>query len=130
MKRHLLIALLILQTACSDNDATPNVFSETQSQEFSASDYAEHNEIYNPEAVIPPQCYTKTEGKHNPCYVCHQSYKDRDRSNQMQDGTLQGSYEFSEVGLTNSWKNLFIDRSNMIQEISDQTILEYINQDN
>ncbi len=28
--------------------------------------------VYNREAVIPPMCYTKTEGKYNPCYVCHQ----------------------------------------------------------
>ena len=28
--------------------------------------------VYNREAVIPPMCYTRTEGRHNPCYVCHQ----------------------------------------------------------
>ena len=130
MKRMLLIGLFLLQSACSDNESTPELFNQTEAQEYSALAYAEHGEIYNPEAVIPPQCYTKTEGKHNPCYVCHQSYQDRERSNQMQDGTLQGSYDFSEVGLTNSWKNLFIDRSERIKEISDQSILEYINQDN
>lgn len=130
MKRILVIGLFFLQSACSDNESTPEIFSQTEAQEFSALAYAEHGEIYNPEAVIPPQCYTKTQGKNNPCYVCHQSYNDRTRSNQMQDGTLQGSYDFSEVGLKNSWKNLFIDRTEKIKKISDQTIVEYVNQNN
>lgn len=90
-----------------------------------------HGEIYNPEAVIPPQCYTKTQGKHNPCYACHQSYpRHAKRPNTMSDGRLQGNYEFSDVGMTNSWKNLFVDRSKMIAEISDAEINTWINQDN
>ena len=93
--------------------------------------YIEHNEVYNPESVIPPQCYTKTEGVNNPCYACHQSYDSMEkRPNQMGDGTLQGNYEFSDVGLTNSWKNLFIDRTSLIAGIDDATIKKYIEQDN
>jgi len=93
--------------------------------------YIEHNEVYNPESVIPPQCYTKTEGINNPCYACHQSYDAMEkRPNQMGDGTLQGNYEFSDVGLTNSWKNLFIDRTSLIAGIDDATIQKYIAQDN
>lgn len=130
MKRLLFVGVLLLQAACSDETQSPEVFSSALAKEFPATAYAEHGETYNPEAVIPPQCYTKTESKHNPCYVCHQSYQDRERSNQMNDGTLQGSYDFSDVGLTNSWKNLFIDRSDKIKAISDQDILNYINQDN
>lgn len=52
--------------------------------------------IGNLEAPIPPQCYTKTEAEHNPCYTCHQNY-DRDkaaRMNQLDDGHLQGGYLF------------------------------------
>ena len=37
--------------------------------------------IYNQEAPIPPQCYTRTEGDFNPCYTCHQTYEDRARPN-------------------------------------------------
>ncbi|APD86652.1 hypothetical protein BM527_11430 [Alteromonas sp. Mex14] len=93
--------------------------------------YIEHNEVYNPESVIPPQCYTKTEGVNNPCYACHQSYDAMEkRPNQMGDGTLQGNYEFSDVGLTNSWKNLFIDRTSLIADIDDSTIKKYVEQDN
>ena len=49
------------------------------------------NSIYNQEAPIPPQCYTRTEGDFNPCYTCHQTYPDRTRPNTMWDGYLQGS---------------------------------------
>ncbi|RYZ89631.1 MAG: hypothetical protein EOO68_25235 [Moraxellaceae bacterium] len=49
--------------------------------------------IANLEAPVPPQCYTKTEGRHNPCFTCHQIY-DRSkgdlRMNQLDDGGLQG----------------------------------------
>ena len=93
--------------------------------------YIEHNEVYNHESVIPPQCYTKTEGVNNPCYACHQSYDSIEkRPNQMGDGTLQGNYEFSDVGLTNSWKNLFIDRTSLIAGIDDATIKKYVKEDN
>ena len=61
--------------------------------------------MYNREAIIPPQCYTKTEGEHNPCYVCHQNNLPG-RENTMNDGDIQLAYSFSEVGLTNHWKNL------------------------
>ncbi|GAA6135657.1 hypothetical protein NBRC116188_24470 [Oceaniserpentilla sp. 4NH20-0058] len=130
MKRLSLIGLLLLQVACSNEAPSLEVFTSVQANEIAALEYEKHGEIYNPEAVIPPQCYTKTEGKHNPCYVCHQSYKEQDRSNLMNDGGLQGSYDFSDVGLTNSWKNLFIDRSEKIKNISDHEILTYINQNN
>ena len=38
--------------------------------------YIEHGEVYNHETVIPPQCYTKTDGVNNPCYACHQTNTD------------------------------------------------------
>ena len=84
---------------------------------------------YNREAVIPPQCYTRTEGQHNPCYVCHQD-KIPERENVMNDGGLQAEYSFSDVGLTNHWKNLFVDRSSRIEKISDEEIIAWINEDN
>ncbi|MCW8194813.1 hypothetical protein F6455_08440 [Proteobacteria bacterium 005FR1] len=100
-------------------------------REFPATAYIEHGETYNPEAPIPPQCYTKTERKYNPCYVCHQSYVgDKVRTNMMRDGFQQGSYAFSDAGVTNSWKNLFEDRSEQIKNIEDGFIIDYIHQDN
>lgn len=88
--------------------------------------------IGNNEAPIPPQCYTKTEGRHNPCYTCHQNYDRRaeDRLNQLDDGALQGDYEFSDEGSTNHWTNLFVDRTAWLDSIDDATIRAYVNEDN
>lgn len=93
--------------------------------------YMQHGEVYNPESVIPSQCYTKTEGTNNPCYACHQTDRDnKNRPNQMNDGSLQGDYQFSDLGLKNHWKNLFIDRNELISQISDEHIMQWVNQDN
>ena len=85
--------------------------------------------VFNREAIIPPQCYTRTEGKHNPCYVCHQAPVEG-RENVMNDFGLQAAYSFSDAGLTNHWSNLFEDRSERVAAISDAEILEWINTDN
>ena len=85
--------------------------------------------IYNPEAVIPPQCYTRTEGRFNPCYVCHQNHLPG-RENRMNDAHLQRAYSFSDEGQTNRWRNLFEDRTERIAVISDEAIKSWINEDN
>lgn len=85
--------------------------------------------VYNREAIIPPQCYTRTEGKHNPCYVCHQNAI-KGGENVMNDGGLQAAYSFSDQGLTNHWQNLFKDRSAQVAAISDEEIEAWIAQDN
>jgi hypothetical protein len=87
------------------------------------------NTLSNPEAVVPPQCYTRTEILHNPCYVCHQD-PIPGRENVMADADLQQAYSFSDVGMTNQWKNLFEDRSKRVAAISDEEILRYISTDN
>ena len=88
-----------------------------------------YHTVYNREAVIPPMCYTRTESRHNPCYVCHQDAI-KGRPNQMDDGGLQRAYSFSDVGLENHWQNLLADRSARVAAVSDADILTYINQDN
>ncbi|MCD8523554.1 MAG: hypothetical protein LRY66_12295 [Saccharospirillaceae bacterium] len=90
------------------------------------------DKILNDEASIPSQCYTNTESEHNPCYTCHQMYDRRTdkRLNRLDDGALQGSYMFSDVGVTNHWKNLFKDRQDWLNMVSDETILKYINENN
>lgn len=85
--------------------------------------------VYNPEAVIPPQCYTRTEGVFNPCYVCHQDHIPG-RENRMNDAHLQRAYSFSDQGQTNRWRNLFEDRSERVAAISDEDIQAWINEDN
>lgn len=84
---------------------------------------------FNPEAPVPPQCYTRTEGQFNPCYVCHQNPVEG-RENVMSDGHLQLAYSFSDVGMTNHWKNLFEDRSERVAAISDAEIDAWIDDDN
>ena len=85
--------------------------------------------VFNREAPVPPQCYTRIEGKHNPCYVCHQN-EVPGRENTLNDGEQQLAYNFSDVGLTNHWKNLFEDRSAEVAKISDDEILDWIDDDN
>lgn len=92
-------------------------------------DVAPFTTLYNPEAVVPPMCYTRTEARANACYVCHQDAIEG-RENTMNDGDLQEAYSFSDLGMTNHWKNLFEDRSRRVAEISDEEILRYISQDN
>lgn len=85
--------------------------------------------IYNREAVVPPMCYTRTEGTHNPCYVCHQD-RIAARPNRRNDADLQRSYEFSDVATTNHWRNLFEDRSAQVAAISDDDITAWVANDN
>jgi len=92
------------------------------------------NGSVNEEAPIPPQCYTKTQGSNNPCYTCHQTYTTPDnndyRTNLRNDGINQGLYNFSDEGEINSWKNLFVNRQEWINKISDEQISQYVDQDN
>lgn len=85
--------------------------------------------VGNREAIIPPQCYTKTDAKYNPCYVCHQNTLPK-HSNRMNDGGLQLAYSFSDVGMNNAWENLFEDRSEAVLTISDDAITNWVNTDN
>ncbi|MFT5083585.1 MAG: hypothetical protein ACI9Y1_001630 [Lentisphaeria bacterium] len=84
---------------------------------------------YNREAIIPPQCYTRTEGKYNPCYVCHQN-EIPGHENVMNDLDLQEAYSFSELGMTNHWKGLFNNRRERVDEISDEAIQNWVAMDN
>ena len=93
-------------------------------------DVADQREgVYNREAAIPPQCYTDSGGVHNPCYTCHQNHI-AGRENRQDDRDLQEAYSFSDVGLTNQWFNLFEDRSERVNAISDEEILDWVDDDN
>ena len=83
--------------------------------------------IANLEAGVPAACYTKTEGRHNPCWVCHTQ---SDFPNTTSDWTLQTEYAFSSEGRENRWTNLFKDRRAEIATIGDAEILAYIRTDN
>ncbi|KEF31461.1 Putative lipoprotein [Marinobacter nitratireducens] len=129
----LVIGVSVLMSGCGGNNDLPSVVVPDdyvyEGQEPDRPAIAADT-LYNREAVIPPQCYTKTEGVNNPCYTCHQTYSDPDRPNSMSDGFLQGDYNFSELGTHNHWTNLFVDRRDEIADISDSEIESYIDTDN
>lgn len=121
----IILPLVFSASVLADSADTPLALRD----DIPARAYLEHNSLYNAESVIPPQCYTKTEGKNNPCFVCHQTNVDG-RPNTMNDGSLQGSYDFSDLGLNNHWQNLFKDRRDAIKATSDADIDAYVRQDN
>ncbi|NDR56267.1 hypothetical protein [Aliiruegeria sabulilitoris] len=131
MKRAPLLPLfLLMPLAAIAEDLSGLGESDLMQRRPRSQDVAAAGRIYNPEAPVPPQCYTRIEGRHNPCYVCHQGNDDRTRTNFMQDGDLQAEYAFSEAGLTNHHVNLFVDRSADVAAISDAEILDWTRSDN
>ena len=123
----LLLPTMLMVSGCDQAESKP---ADTGGSALERELPPDLSAIYNHEAPIPPQCYTRTEGDFNPCYTCHQTYEDRARPNTMWDGYLQGAYDFSELGETNHWLNLFVDRREQVAKMSDQAIIDYINQDN
>jgi hypothetical protein len=85
------------------------------------------NSLPNREGGVPPQCYTRTGAHSNPCWACHTQ---RNGRNLLDDWGLQAKYQFSAVGMTNHWTNLFKDRRAAIAGISDAQALAYIRRDN
>ena len=83
--------------------------------------------VRNPEASVPPLCYTKTGGTSNPCWVCHTSAHGQ---NVRADWHLQEEYAFSEAALENHYENLFVDRRAEVTQTSDEEILRYVREDN
>jgi len=88
---------------------------------------AKAGELPHREAGIPAQCYTKTEGTSNPCWVCH---TDSHYPNSMSDFRLQAEYAFSEAGQKNHWTNLFVDHRPEMSGMSDAWIERYVRTDN
>lgn len=83
--------------------------------------------LTNREAVVPSQCYTRTDGVSNPCWTCHTTANGR---NGMNDASLQEQYAFSQIGTTNHWTNLFEDLRAETAKISDAAALAWIREDN
>ncbi|MCY1059683.1 hypothetical protein [Nannocystis sp. SCPEA4] len=83
--------------------------------------------VANLEASIPPQCYTRTGARSNPCYACHTASQD---PNGMNDWHLQEEYAFSDVGRVNHWTNLFVDRRPAVAAIADDELLRHVREDN
>lgn len=86
-----------------------------------------HRQVQNREAVVPAQCYTKTEGRSNPCYACHTA---KNGLNSRNDYDLQASYDFSDFAMVNRWSNLFAERSSVTAQISPAEVTSYVQEDN
>ena len=114
-------------SSTTDNKVTQDLNSVSSDYDPLAFAREHANKLTNPEAVIPPQCYTKTDGQFNPCWVCH---VEAQGLNHKSDWSLQKEYAFSDAGLKNQWSNLFTDFSADISKINDEAMLSYIQQDN
>lgn len=130
-----LLSLIFLSACGSSGSSTTSLNNLEFPSEHAKTDSGnlypvENGLVYNPEAIIPPQCYTRHESTHNPCMTCHQNYPYGSRPNHMNDGGLQASYDFSDIGVNNHWKNLFEDRSEAVSDISHQEAINYIAMDN
>lgn len=88
---------------------------------------ATRDQIVNREAVVPPACYTRTDGIANPCWTCHSRGLD---PNEQLGWPLQAAYSFSDFARENRWSNLFLDRRAEIAAISDEAITAWIAADN
>jgi hypothetical protein len=137
MKQLMSILFCLTLSACgggsdsNSNNTTTLQFPSTYDQVAAGTlRPVETGTIYNKEAPVPPQCYTRHDSENNPCMVCHQTYTFGSRPNSISDGYLQAEYDFSDVGITNHWLNLFEDRSNAVAAISDQEVIDYIYRDN
>jgi len=89
--------------------------------------HASIGKTVNPLAVIPPMCYTSTEGASNVCWVCH---TEPVRPNGMDDAALQDTFDFPWPAAKNRWSNLFEDRTREIAAISDEEATAYVRGDN
>ncbi|MBN2816588.1 MAG: hypothetical protein JXQ67_07885 [Campylobacterales bacterium] len=87
--------------------------------------------LYNPAAYVTAQCYTKTVDEHNvshnPCFACHINSM---APNYIDDPDLQTVYDMREFTKKNKFANLFKDRSDYIESLSDESILAYVQADN
>lgn len=116
MKRYYLLLTISLFFGCNDSKESNNSLN------------LRSMDVKNPVAYIPPQCYTKTENRYNPCYSCHTKGKE---PNFIDDSALQEGYDFLALdGYKNHWSNLFKDRTQEIEQISDEEIIKYISQNN
>jgi hypothetical protein len=94
------------------------------------SDYLTADRLDNKTPYLLPQCYTDPvddSGSYNPCYACHTESKE---PNYFSDIDVQVAYNMPEPGVNNPWMNVFKDRTQAIQNISDEDILSYVREDN
>ncbi|UJR86958.1 hypothetical protein [Sandaracinus amylolyticus] len=114
------LVLSIALASCGAPAAAPDDYDPL------ATALASRGHVENPEAPIPPLCYTATDGRSNPCYVCHTvGVGPFGRA----DWDLQVEYAFSDAALENRWTNLFVDRTERAARWDDDAMLAWIRED-
>ncbi len=124
-------SFMAIKNVKNSDSATSYATTEEFIKNLSNENNINYDEVKNPMAYITSQCYTKTtadNGKvYNPCYACHQRGKE---PNYLDDSAFQTVYEFPETGEKNPWTNLFKDKTQYVNSISDEQILSYVRQNN
>jgi len=133
----ILVVVSVVFIACADNsnDKTMDTLKQKQSyfQNLEYENNISYNTIINTRnSYTTSMCYTKTKDEKsktvsNPCYSCHTKGK---TPNYYNDTNLQLEYTFPKKAMKNPYLNLFKDRSEAVQKISDEEILTYVRQTN
>lgn len=134
MKKNILALSVIasLFVACS-SDKEEQSHSDNYIVNLEKNNHINYNKISNTRGTyITSMCYTKTKTNHsnrlsNPCYSCHTKGK---IPNYYNDSTLQKNYYFPKEMLKNPFSNLFKDRTEEVEKISDNEILKYVRESN
>ena len=86
-------------------------------------DFKATDSINNRAAYVTSQCYTKTTDDnnniHNPCFTCHIN---SETPNYINDFELQEVLDFGDYTKVNRFTNLFKDRTQAVNNISDEKI--------
>jgi len=110
---------------------TNNTRYNTRGIEAREIDFHTTTPVQNKAAYVTSQCYTKTQddqlATYNPCFSCH---IDSQEPNYIDDWDLQQAYAFGEYTKINRFTNLFKDRTELVAQISDEEIEEYVQENN
>lgn len=138
MKQKIILSILpIFFIACSNTSEVDSQQNTIQKASYLSSIEDENNISYEDVkntygSYITSMCYTKTEDNStgiisNPCYSCHTKGEE---PNYYNDTILQKEYNFPPEIMTNRFSNLFKDRTEAVEKISDGEILSYIRESN
>jgi hypothetical protein len=122
-----ILSILVL-IGCGGSNSSSNLSSNTQVLDI---DFKATDSINNRAAYVTSQCYTKTTDEnnnvHNPCFTCHINST---TPNYINDYELQELHDFGDYTKINRFTNLFKDRTDAVNAISDEKILSYVREDN
>jgi len=135
-----LLAVLLMLTGCSSDNARNSANTDTSVADGNGSVYETDQNFTDVTArtvlntygaYVTSQCYTKTKDAdgslHNPCFSCHINSQE---PNYVNDWAFQQYYGFSDATKKNPWTNLFVDRTDAVDAVSDEAILAYVRRGN